>query len=120
MVFKSSDGESIADLLHAWTTEGDLHEPAHAPLGICTGQPVGLHNLVPFSSRLRGFVIRSVEVIGYEGFEEVGVEIFTGLLNYFHVCVEDMDDKHGWIQLLLDVIQSPGGAQHLAISPGNY
>ena len=114
VVFKSKDSEAIADLLHAWTTEGDFHLPADALLGICTGNLVGLHNLVPFSSRLRRLVICSVEVIGYKGFEEVGVERFVELLNHLHVGVDDTDDKHRWMQLLTDTIRSPEGARHLA------
>jgi len=77
---------------------------------------LGLHNLVPFSSRLRRLVIRSVELIGYWGFEGVGMERFVELLNHLHVTAEDMDDEHCWATLLLDTIQSSEGAQHLSHS----
>ena len=114
VVFESKDSEGIADLLQAWTTEGRFHEPADTLLGICTGQLVGLHNPVSFSSRLRRLVIRSVEVIGYEGFKEVGVERFVELLNHLHVGLNDTDDKHRWMQPLTDTIRSPKGARDLA------
>ena len=114
VVFKSQESEAIADLLHAWTAESGSRGPAHALLGFCTGHLIGLHNLVPFSPRLRRLIIRSVELIGYEGFKGVGVEGFIGLLNYLHVAVEDMDEKANWRNLLLDTIQSWEGAQHLS------
>jgi hypothetical protein len=91
VVFQSQESEVIADLLHAWTTESMSHDPAYTLLGFCAEHLVGLHDLVPFSPRLRRLVIRSVELIGYKGFEGVGVERFIGLLNHLHVTVEDMD-----------------------------
>jgi len=128
IVFGIGGGEEIADLLHAWTAEGLSHGPAHILLSACTSHLVGLHNLVPFSSRLRRLVIRSVEdigykeseevgverYIGYKEFEGVGVERFIGLLNYLHVTVEDMDSRSNWANLLLDTLQSPEGPQHLS------
>jgi len=113
VVFESGDSEAIADLLHAWTLDGQYYRPTRTLLGICTGHLVDLHNRVPFSSRLRRLVIRSVEVIGYKGFEGVGVERFIELLNYLHVTVEDMDRKFKWANLLLDTLQSPEGIRHL-------
>jgi hypothetical protein len=114
VVFKSQESEVIADLLQAWTMGGWYRELGRALLGSCAGYLVGLHNLVPFSSRLRRLVIRSVELIGYEGFEGVGVERFIGLLDHLHVTVEDMDEKGNWAELLSDTIQSPEGTQHLS------
>jgi hypothetical protein len=114
VVFKSQKSEVIADLLQAWTMRGRYRDPEHALLGFCAEYLVGLHNLVPFSSRLRRLVIRSVELIGYKGFEGVGMERFVGLLNHLHVAVEDMDEKGNWAELLSDIIQSPKGIQHLS------
>ena len=114
VVFKSQQSEVIADLLRAWTAEGKHHEPAHTLLGLCAGHLVGLHNLVPFSPRLRQLIIRSVELIGYKGFEGVGVERFVELLNDLRVTAEDVDDVIGWARLLLDTIQSPEGTQYLS------
>jgi len=128
-VFESGNNEAIADLLHAWTVESLYHEPAHSSLGICTEHLVGLHHLVPFSLRLRRLTIRSVRLIGYNGFKGVGMERFFRLLN--HLCVtvkdtdvEDVDIKDmdaedvgnllKWKNILLDILQSPGGIQHLS------
>ena len=114
VVFKSQESEVIADLFHAWTAEDGAHGSAHALLGSCTERLVGLHNLVPFSPRLRRLVIRSVEFIGYKGFEGVGVGEFVGLLNRLHVMAEDVDDNLNWTKLLLDIIQSSEGTQRLS------
>ena len=114
VVFKSRKSEVIADLLHAWTTRDYSLQPAHTLLGICTGNLVSLQDLVPFSSRLRQLVIRSVELIGYKGFEGVGAEGFIKLLNHLQVTVTDMDQKDKWAKLLLDILQSSEGAQSLS------
>jgi len=114
IVFKSQEGEAIADLLHALTMSDDSLGWAHTLLGICTGHLVGLHNLVPFSSRLRRLIIRSVELIGYKGFKGVGVDSLVELLNHLHVTVEDMDRGVDWAILLLDTIQSSERTQHLS------
>ena len=116
VVFKNQESESIADLLHAWTAKCKYYKLAHELLDFCplAAHLAGLHNLVPFSPRLRRLVIRSVEFIGYEGFEGVGVERFIGSLNHLHVTVEDMDEKEGWGGLLLNTIQSSEGTQDLS------
>jgi hypothetical protein len=113
-VFESQKGEVIADLLHAWTAESKSDQPARALLGLCAEHLVRLPNLAPFPPRLRRLVTRSVELIGYKGFEEVGVEGLIGLLDRLHVTVEDMDDKSVWAKLLLETFQTPEGAQHLS------
>jgi len=114
VVFKSQKSEAIADLLHAWTTRDYSLQPAHTLLGTCTGHLVSLHNFVPFSPRLRQLVIRSVELIGYEGFEGVGVERFIGLLNHLRVTVVDMDQRDKWAKLLLDILQPSEETQPLS------
>ena len=118
VVFESQESEVIADLLHAWTAESKSHEQAHTLLGFCAGHLVSLHNLVSFSPRLRRLVIRSVELIGYKGFE-VGVERFIELLDHLHVTAEDIEDGHElpWVKLLMETLQSFKGAQHL---PDSY
>ena len=45
----------------------------------------------------------------------VGSEKFVGLLNYLRVGVEDVNVLSQWASLLLEIIQTPEGAQHLAI-----
>ena len=109
VVFKSKNNEAIADLLHACVVGN-----GRIPLGTCTEHLVGLHNLVPFSSRLRRLAIRSVELIGYKRFEEAGVGRFAELLNHLDVSVEDVEYNFEWIPLLLDVIRTPEGARCLS------
>jgi len=110
VVFGSRKSEAIADLLHARI----LCRSPCSPGDILAERLVCLHNLVPSSPRLRRLVIRSVELIGYGKFEEVGVERFVGLLNHLHVAVEDMDDHSKWLELLLETLKTPERAQHLS------
>jgi len=58
--------------------------------------------------------MRSVELIGYQEFEEVGVEQLIELLDDLGVGVEDVGDKEEWTLLLLNVIQSSEGVQGLS------
>ena len=95
IVFGSSDGDVIADLLLAWASRSS-HHMQYQPINVYTERLIGLYNLRPFSSRLRRVVIRSVELIGHRGFLRVGVEQFVGLLNNLCVGIEDMDDKVRW------------------------
>ena len=114
VVFKSPKSEVIVDLLYAWTVRDYSLGKAQTLLGICTGHIIGLHHLVPFSSRLRRLVIRSVELIGYKVFGGVEVERFIDLLEYLHVTVEDMDKGFKWAKILLVTLQSSKGVQHLS------
>jgi len=114
IVFKSQESEAVADLLCAWTSETKYPKPAYALLDPCAGHLVDLHNLVPFSPRLRRFAIYSIGFIGYKKFEEVGVERFTGLLDYLRVKVEDISVGYVWARLLFDTIQSSEGIKHLS------
>ena len=114
VVFKSENGEAIADFLHAWTVDYDLPREMGEIVGICTGHLVGLHDLVPFSPRLRRLVIRFVERASYKGFAGAGVEKLIELLNHLHVAAEEMDRLDKWASLLLDVIRSPEGIQRLS------
>ena len=113
VVFKTSESEVIADLLHAWTT-GTPYGLEIELLSSCAGQLVSLHNLVPFPPRLQRLVIRSVEIIGYKGFEGVGMERFIGLLDHLHITAEDMESKSRWAELFLETFQTPEGAQRLS------
>ena len=110
IVFNSQDNEVIADLLHAWTSHNDSNEPPPL-LDVYTRHLIGLR---PSSQRLRRLVIRAVGSIGYQEFEQAGVEGFFELLDHLQASVEDMDDKEGWAMLLLDIIQSPDGIRHLS------
>ena len=114
VAFKSQKGEVIADFLHAWTTAYHPPEQAGEVVRICTGHLVGLHNLVPFSPRLRRLVIRFVERAGCKGFEGAGMEKLTELLDHLHVTVEEIDLNSRWLLILLGVIWSSEGAQRLS------
>jgi len=110
VVFGSQKSEAIADFLHAWT----VYHPHSDPDYFLEKRLVCLHNLVPFSPRLRRLVIRSVERTCYRQFERVGVKRFVALLNYLHVTVEDMDSRVNWLDLLLATLQTSRGTQHLS------
>jgi len=116
VVFKSQESEVIADLLHAWTACNLPDELEGELLSSCAGHLAGLHNLVPFSLRLRRLAIRSVQYIGYKGFEGVGVESLAGLLNHLHVTAGDIDmgREFRWAKLLLETFQTSEGAQHVS------
>ena len=110
VVFGSTDDEAIADLLQGWTSTSDSHEPPPW-LDVCARHLVDLRSP---SQRLRRLVIRSVGLIGYSGFERVGVDGFVRLLDDLRVSVEDMDETTDWTRLLLDVIKSREGVRRLS------
>ena len=110
VVFGSQKSEAIADFLHARI----VCRPLCSPSDVLAERLVCLHNLVPFSPRLRLLVIRSIELIDYGQFKGVGVERFVGLLNHLHVKVEDMDIRPNWLELLLETLQTLERAQHLS------
>lgn len=113
IVFESRNGDLIADVLHAWTLRTYTDEPLWL-LDMCVRHLIDLHHLVPFSSKLRQLVIRSVALIGYRGFEQMGVERFIELLDHLHVGIEDIGEWTRWGRLLLDIVQSTEGIQHLS------
>ena len=112
VVFKSQNSEAIADLLHSWIAT-TFTSKFQEGVGICTRLLADFHNLVPLPQRLRLLVIRYVGNVGYEGFEDTGVEKFTELLDHLHPSVEEVG-AWGWSSLLLAVILSPEGIQHLS------
>ena len=114
VVFKSQKSEAIADFLYALTTKSSLPHRADKMIGIWVGHLLGLHTLGPFSPRLRQLVIRFVGRAGYDGFKSAGVEKLVELLDHLHVTVEEIDQTYLWMLLLLGVIRSPGGTQHLS------
>ena len=74
------------------------------------------HHLYPFSSRLRSCIIATIDFLGYQKFEQVGVEEFYRLLNHLQACDEDLDRSFKWITLLLDIVKSSKEIQHLSHS----
>ena len=112
IVFDSEDDEVIADFLHAWTSNSPSHMP-HKSLGVCAEHLIGLNRLQSFSPRLRQLVIRSVELINFQQFEQVGVEEFGVLLDNLNVCVCDVDSRSSWWEFLVYVVRSPEGRRFL-------
>ena len=115
IVFGSQRGEVIADLLLAWTSQYSTFRPVYESLNVSAKHLVHLQNL-DSSPRLRRLVIRSIEIIGHEGFREVGVENLIRLLNRLGVGIDDMWFRSYWIDLLLWVIESPEGRDQLSYS----
>jgi len=110
IVLKSQNSDAIADLLCSWIIGYSLHIPRNT----CAERLVCLHNLVPFSSRLRQLVILSVGLVGYEGFEGVEVERLIELLNHLHVTLEDMIFRAKWATILANILQTSKGLQLLS------
>jgi len=115
-VFRYGCDEWIGNLLQAWTSRSDFHEP-YTLLKTCARYLVGLRSP---SARLRSLVIRAIELIGYQEFEQVGVGKFLKLLDKLHVGVEDMENSshstgldldrvYGWTRILIATIHSSEG-----------
>lgn len=116
IVFKSWGsryyGEVTTDLLHAWISKSSSHQP-YPLLKMCAGHLISLWS---FSPRLRRLVIRAIELIDYQEFEQVRVGEFSELLDRLCVGVEDMKsepqseepDLHRisrWAEILLETIR---------------
>ena len=111
IVFDSGDDEVIVDLLQAWTDTHD-HFNTRELLELLNTLPrhlIRLQHQISTSRRLRRLVIRSVENLGPQQVERVGVEEFTALLDHLSVGVCDMDFEVNWLRLLLYVVRSPQG-----------
>ena len=109
VVFESGDEEVIADLLHAWTSHSDSHQP---PTSLCVsaGYLIGLW---PSSWRLRRLVIRSIELTDPHEFEELDAGDLCRWLTHLHVDVKDMDREDRWVNLLATIIRRPEGVRCL-------
>ena len=112
IVFESGDDEAIADLLHFWILQDKSTQPPTFP-NMRAQYLIGLSNIQFFSPRLQQLTIRSIWSIGFQAFEEVGMERFIGLLNSLDICGEELDRTYLWGTLLLDIIQSSNGIHHL-------
>ena len=112
VVFKYGSGETIADLLHAWTSSEQYGDP-YTSLHTCASHLIGLQRLRPFSPRLRHLIISSIGLIGFQKFGQVGTEKTFELLDYLRIRVEDVDSHKGWAEFLLNVIRSPEGIHRL-------
>lgn len=114
IAFGSRGNESIADFLYAWTLGTSSPGGSCLSPDMCARHLVDLHHRVSSSSRLRTLVIRSTGLVGYEGFEQVGVEKLVKLLDHLRVGVGEVDAEGGWARLLLDTVRSPEGVQRLS------
>ena len=110
IIFRSQNGNAIADLLHSWTIGYSLYIQRDT----CAERLVRLCNLMPFSSRLRRLAIRSIELVGYEGFAGAGIDRLVELLNHLHVAVEDMVWPYPWVRILMGILQTFEGTQLLS------
>ena len=114
ITFESGDSEVIADLLLALCS-------IDGSCGLCRSPNMWvkylehLHNLQPFSSRLRKHLILFIGSVGYKEFKGVGPQALVVLLEDLHVGVGDVDEDYKlfWISFLLDTVQSPEATQHL-------
>jgi len=116
IVFESKSGEAIADLLCAWTSRSFSHQP-YTSLNIYAKHLISLHYLYPFPPRLRDLIMCTIVLIGYQEFQQVGVEGFIGLLNDLQVNIKEViGSGYHWAKLLLVTIQTSEGIQHLSHS----
>lgn len=113
-VLRSNEGEAVTDLVYASCA---VDQTLRLPLGICTTYITKLcgNEIGPFSPRLRRVFAFCVGTISSAAVEEVGQEKFTELLNCLHLEVEDLEDLVMWTDILLKIIQSPMGIQHLDV-----
>lgn len=115
IILNSGNQEAMADLLCAWTSTGSFHEP-YPLLNTCAWYLTDLHHLYPFSPRFQKFITYTILLIGYQPFELAGVGGFVGLLDDLQICAEDTKDHVSqWVNLLMDIIQSPKGAHYLPL-----
>ena len=115
IAFSSGDGDAVADLLCAWTSKSSYTD-SYPSLGTCAEYLIDLHSLHPFSQRLRQYIIYAVVLIGYEPFEQAGLEGFVGLLNDLQVYTEHTEHAGKWAMILLDTIQSSEGIKDLSLT----
>ena len=113
IVFDSGDVEVVSDLLQAWTTY-DYSQTLYKLFDTWPMHLIRLQRTISTSQRLRGFVIRSVECLGPQQVEQVGVEEFAALLDRLGVGVDDMGSENDWVLLLLYVVRSPQGRRSLS------
>ena len=113
IVFGSQRGEVIADLLSA-STQSRATYPFNNPLNACARHLVNLPSLNS-PPRLRPLVIQSVELIGHQGFGEVGENLIR-LLNRLGIGIDDVGSRFSWTELLLGIIKSHEGRDRLSYS----
>lgn len=115
IVFKSESEEVIADLLQARTTQ-NYPKKSRGLLDTWARHLIHLEHVASASQRLWRLVVHSIEHLGFHSFDRVGVEGFAALLDRLEIDVNNVDSRNRWLQLLLEVVQSPKGRQSLSHS----
>ena len=115
IVFNSGNGEVIADLLQAWTVTYNSSNTRELVelVSILPMYLIHLQHEISTSQTLRRLVIRSVEHLGPEQVERVGVEEFAALLDRLDVGVDDTDSPNDWLRLLRHFVRSSQGRHFL-------
>ena len=107
--FSSHDDEVIADAVCAWVADH-----GHTPPGSFVHYfAKRVEDDTPFSPRLRWASICAIERI-WRNELKVSVLETVRLLDRLDVDVDDVAEEREWVQLLVDVICSPGGAKSLS------
>lgn len=110
--FASEDDDVVADAVSVWVVD-----PLVTPSGSCTRRLVQLTERGrPFSPRLRRMIVHAIQGHWLMELEAAESELVL-LLNNLEVDVEDVDDtvsKLYWVSLLVGVLHSPAGREHLS------
>ena len=116
-ILKSNNSEAIEDLAWASFT---IDRSGLSWLKTLADHVINLDEggTEHFPPSLRRPFIYCVEWVGLDALEDVGSQIFVKLLNRLRICVEDLEvlyrvDK--WAAIILEIIRSAKGVQHLTI-----
>jgi hypothetical protein len=106
--FSSRDDDIVADAVSVWVVGGDP-----APGLFARYFAKRMERKGPVSPRLRQVTIRAIELIKDNVLEVLGFESIR-LLNCLDVDLDDVVDKHVWVELLAGVICLPAGLESLS------
>jgi hypothetical protein len=112
VVFEMRRSEAIADLLRAWSLNGNFSGPDSTLVSTCIERLVSVHNLVTSSPILRRSVLYFIQA-SYYSFGGTGAKELIELLGHLRVGAEEIEDKPRWRSLLSDMVRSSEGAKHL-------
>ena len=115
IVIGEKDAEAIADLIYAWSSRSNSHEP-YPSLQIYTGYLTGLGNLYQSSPRLRKCAIYVVQLIVDQPLEQLEIVEFVGLLNDVQIHRGGIHNPFHWLRTLLHIIQCSAEPQCLSHS----
>ena len=121
-VLKSNDSESITDLAWASLT---IDRSGQLGLNILINHIVNLRGEAtePFPQGLRQTFIFCGQFIGSDALGHVGEERFVESLNCLRIGSGDLEDFGSgdkWSAMLLKIVQSTKGAQHLAVQSWEF